>query len=105
MNEIIGRLMENGLIIKWIREQFYGSLSRTSSERKYYAKNFGLPQSERKTIVITKRHISGALYMLCIGYAAAAVVFFIEILMRLKRKVFQQKSHQTSDSEMHAENA
>lgn len=93
MNDIIGRLMENGLIIKWIREQFYGSLSRTSSERKYYAKNFGLPHSDRKTIVITIGHISGALYMLCIGYATATVVFFIELCIRLKGKVFQQKLH------------
>lgn len=84
MNDIIGRLTENGLIIKWIREQFYGSLSRSSSERKYYAKNFGLPQSDRNTIVITIRHISGAIVILYIGWISAIVVFFIEILIRLK---------------------
>lgn len=43
--------MENGLTRKWIREQ-YGSLSQSSDERKYYEKNFGLPHSDRNTIVI-----------------------------------------------------
>lgn len=95
MNNIIRRLLENGLITKWIREQFNGSLSRSLSERKYFEKNLGLPTSDRNNIVITYRHISGALIILYIGYITATVVFFIEILIRLKAKVFQQKSHQT----------
>lgn len=90
INQYIGQLLEHGLISKWVRVQYYGSLEKKGQERRYYAKNFGLPQSD-KMIILTVNHISGAIVILYIGYGVALIVFAIEVMIGEKLQSLKKK--------------
>lgn len=94
MNYIIGHMSEHGHIIKWVRDQYSGSLWKKIRERRYFAKNFGVA-SEKRIITLTLTHISGAMAILYIGSATAFFVFILELLigkrMQSLSNQYQQK--------------
>lgn len=91
MNLMISNLLEFGLILKWAREEYIGTLYRKILERRYYAKNFGLPNSNDRIIILTVSHISGAIVILCIGYGAALIIFIVEMIVGRKMQYFTDR--------------
>lgn len=84
MNSVIRRVSEFGLLEKWAKDNSAATLK--------LIQNSDDGSTDNGLVVLTVGHITGAIIIMCVGYAGALCAFIFELIVAKKLKLSTHKS-------------